>query len=69
MAFQPVSFQIFAKATIGQNSSGTEKKLMGELIMCAFTSNSLIIPFADKASCKIPVTMIHERKCGRYEIV
>jgi hypothetical protein len=28
-----------------------------------------MIPVLDKASCRIPVTIIHERKCGRYEMV
>lgn len=45
------------------------KKFIGWSIICIFTRNSFTIPVPESISCKIPVTMIHERKCGRYDIV
>ena len=69
IAFHPVSFHTLANATIGQKYPGCAKKFIGWSIICIFTRNSFIIPVPESISCKIPVTMIHERKCGRYDIV
>ena len=65
IAFHPVSFHTFANATIGQKYFGYAKKLRGWAKIPKFTKSSLIIPVPDNASCKIPVTIIQERKCGR----
>ena len=69
IAFHPVSFHTLANATIGQKYPGCAKKFIGWSIICIFTRNSFTIPVPESISCKIPVTMIHERKCGRYDIV
>ena len=65
MAFQPVSFQTLAKATMPQKYLGYAKKLSSVSKIPRLTSSSLTMPEVDSASCRMPVTMIQDRKCGR----
>ena len=65
IAFQPVSFQTLAKATIGQKYDLLAKKLIGPSRMPQLVRSSLIIPVEERASWRMPVTMIQDRKCGR----
>ncbi|MNO55997.1 hypothetical protein D3C76_464990 [compost metagenome] len=69
IVFQPTSFQTWEAPTTPQKYLPSLNHKMGSLIKCSFIRTSLIIPSEARDVATIPVTMIQDKKCGRYEIV
>ncbi|MNP51157.1 hypothetical protein D3C76_1454570 [compost metagenome] len=69
IVFQPTSFHTCEAPTTPQKYFPSLSHKIGSLIKFSLIRISLIIPSEARDVATIPVTIIHDKKCGKYEIV